>query len=34
MESVSIKDNFSGPNLFTTVVEDLVDMSRDKTDQY
>ena len=34
MESVTIKDNFSGPNLFTTVVEDLVDMSRDKTDQY
>jgi RNA polymerase-binding transcription factor DksA len=34
MESGSIKDNFSGPNLFTIVVEDLVDMSRDKTDQY
>ncbi|MGL5715659.1 MAG: TraR/DksA C4-type zinc finger protein [Paraclostridium sp.] len=28
VESVSIKDNFSGPNLFTTVVEELVDINR------
>ncbi|CEN89564.1 TraR/DksA C4-type zinc finger protein [Paraclostridium sordellii] len=29
IESVSIKDNFSGPNLYTKVVEDLVNMNRD-----
>lgn len=34
IQSVSIKDNFSGPNLFTRVVEDLVDMNRDSKDEY
>lgn len=34
IESVSVKDNFSGPNLFTNVVEDLVDMNRDSKDEY
>lgn len=34
IESVSIKDNFSGPNLFTREVKDLVDMNRDMRDDY
>ncbi len=34
MESVSVKDNFSGPNLFTRVVEDLVDMNRTSKDEH
>lgn len=29
IESVSVKDNFSGPNLFTNTVKDLVDMNRE-----
>ncbi|MBC8631020.1 MAG: TraR/DksA C4-type zinc finger protein [Paeniclostridium sp.] len=29
VESVSIKDNFSGPNLYRSPVEDLVNMNRD-----
>lgn len=29
IESVSIKDNFSGPNLYTQEVEDLVNLNRD-----
>ncbi|GAA0707825.1 TraR/DksA C4-type zinc finger protein [Paraclostridium ghonii] len=29
IESVSIKDNFSGPNLYTREVKELVDMNRD-----
>ncbi|MEN2258288.1 TraR/DksA C4-type zinc finger protein [Paraclostridium benzoelyticum] len=34
IESVSIKDNFSGPNLFTREVKDLVDINRDMRDEY
>lgn len=34
IESVSVKDNFSGPNLFTRTVEDLVDMNRDQRYDY
>ncbi len=34
VESISIKDNFSGPNLFTNVVEDLVDMNRNNKYEY
>lgn len=34
IQSVSVKDNFSGPNLFTRVVEDLVDMNRESEDEY
>ncbi|MGL5642938.1 MAG: TraR/DksA C4-type zinc finger protein [Paraclostridium sp.] len=34
IESVSIKDNFSGPNLYRSTVEDLVDMNRDMKKDY
>lgn len=34
IESVSVKDNFSGPNLFTQTVEELVDINRDNKQDY
>lgn len=34
IESVSVKDNFSGPNLYTREVKDLVDMNRDMRHKY
>ncbi|MEG2984006.1 MAG: TraR/DksA C4-type zinc finger protein [Peptostreptococcaceae bacterium] len=34
IESVSVKDNFSGPNLYRSTVEDLVDMNRDMRNDY
>lgn len=34
IESVSIKDNFRGPNLYRSTVEDLVDMNRDMKKDY